>query len=62
MASLSISLNFGVFVSIIDDIILVASRNYKYCEITNLLVHGGVSGGEFREILVVLTIDHHNNQ
>ena len=54
MDSLSISLNFAVFVSVIDDIILVSSRNYKYCVKTNLhLVRsggGGIDGWVTREI------------
>src|SRR6476646_4920025 len=46
MASLSIFLSFSVFVSVIDDIILVSSRNYKYCVKTNLhLVRSGGGGG-----------------
>src|SRR3954451_926115 len=46
MASLSISLNFSVFVSVIDDIISVPSRNYKYCVKTNLhLMRSGGGGG-----------------
>jgi hypothetical protein len=53
MDSLSISLNFAVFVSVIEDIILVSSRNYKYCVKTNLhLVRGGggIDGWVTREI------------